>query len=95
MTGSQPSYIAYTFFCRKLGGLSQSFPSLGPGELIQASPYTARSNSHPCFCHRCGPLLCIGYFNWIFQLQKKRKKQKKTKNERGNEIVQELNIEDS
>lgn len=74
-------------------GLSQSFPSLGPGELIQASPYTARSSGHPCLSVTDAGL----YYALVTStgILCSKKYPKKKKREKGNEVVQELNIEDS
>ena len=77
MTGFQPSIYCLYIFLPETCGLKSILPFSWPWRINTSKSLYCKKQWSPMFvCHRCGPLLCIGYFNWNFMLQKISKKKK-------------------
>ena len=95
MTGFQPSIYCLYIFLPETCGLKSILPFSWPWRINRSKSLYCKKQWSPMFLSQMWAFI----MHWLLQLDfsapKKKKKQKKTKNERGNEIVQELNIEDS
>ena len=82
MTGFQPSIYCLYIFLPETCGLKSILPFSWPWRINTSKSLYCKKQWSPMFvCHRCGPLLCIGYFNWNFMLQKISKKKKRERRE--------------